>query len=152
MTATLTTTQNEIQQRAGREILCDPHVTTKSLNVEYADGIAILHGVVSNYASKQYAEAAARRVSGIHDVVNQLQVKIPCGEFRADKEISEAVRYIYAWNVFIPQNDIVVTVVDGWVLLDGQVASWMQRQEAEAAIAHLAGVKGIVNDLQVTNI
>jgi osmotically-inducible protein OsmY len=49
----------------------------------------------------------------------------------------------------VPDQDIAVSAADGWVTLTGTVAVDAQRIEAQRAISHLAGVRGISNGIEV---
>jgi osmotically-inducible protein OsmY len=40
-------------------------------------------------------------------------------------------------------------VSDGWVTLEGEVDRWTQREDAEHAVRHLAGVQGVTNRITV---
>jgi osmotically-inducible protein OsmY len=45
--------------------------------------------------------------------------------------------------------DISTTVRDGWVTLEGEVEWQYQKLAADAAIRHLPGIKGLINEIVV---
>lgn len=49
----------------------------------------------------------------------------------------------------VPDTQIRLTVADGWVNLEGEVGTWHERDAAERAVQHLAGVRGVVNTIEV---
>jgi hyperosmotically inducible periplasmic protein len=56
-------------------LIADPTVKAHEVNVETRDGSVQLSGFVDNSAAKNAAADVARRVSGVKDVQNDLQVK-----------------------------------------------------------------------------
>jgi osmotically-inducible protein OsmY len=95
------------------------------------------------------AEEAARRVSGVLDVLNDLQVTVTPSSQKEDKEIEQTVSRLFEWDVRIPHQHITTTVADGWVTLEGKVESLIEREDAEHAIRYVTGVRGVINKLQV---
>ncbi len=151
MTATTLQHNNDVAARIRRELISDPRVVGLGVDANYNPDseIVVLSGTVKTYAAKLYAEDAAKRIGEVKDVQNRIDVKIPSHEFRQDKEVSDAVRSTLKWNVLLPSNSVECTVVDGWVLLTGKVSAQYQKLEAEVAIRHIHGVRGIVNDVEI---
>ena len=83
------------------------------------------------------------------DVANDLTVKPAGSAERTDTEIAQAVRRALEWDVLVPDQQIQSTVAHGIVTLEGTVAHWNQRFDAERAIERLAGVKRVVNRIEV---
>ena len=59
--------------------ICDalttnPHVPSQNVRVETADGRVVLKGSVSTFFQKQMAQEAIRRVDGVEQIDNLLQV------------------------------------------------------------------------------
>jgi len=131
------------------ELRWDTRVEETEVGVEVDNGVVTLTGTVSSYAKKVAASEAAHRVSGVLDVANDIQVKIPGGFTRTDTEIAQAVRGALEWNVLVPDHQIRSTVADGWVTLEGVVAYLSEREDAERAVRNLSGVRGVVNKLVI---
>jgi osmotically-inducible protein OsmY len=74
---------------------------------------------------------------------------VPGGLARTDTEIAQAVRRALEWDVFVPEEDITCTVTDGWVTLEGTVERQSQREAAERAVRHLAGVRIVMDKIAV---
>jgi osmotically-inducible protein OsmY len=102
---------------------------------------------VDSYWQKMAAEKAAKRVSGVNTVVQEIKIKLS-GEFD-DTDIARAVHSALDLNLSIPQGAVKAEVEDGWVTLGGEVEWLYQKTEAENSIEHLAGVKGVVNEITV---
>jgi osmotically-inducible protein OsmY len=82
-------------------------------------------------------------------VANEIHVQFSGFAPRSDADIAQAVRAALDWNVFVPAKRIHSTVSDGRVTLEGEVDSLTQREDAERAIAHLIGVRLVINDIVV---
>jgi hypothetical protein len=68
---------------------------------------------------------------------------------RSDDEIKRDVEEELAWDPDIDNADIAVAVKDGVVTLSGFARSYGQRRAAEEAAKRVAGVLGVVNDVEV---
>jgi len=55
-------------------IQANPHFAGRNVTVENADGRVVLTGSVGSYFQKQMAQEALRRVDGVHDIDNRLEV------------------------------------------------------------------------------
>jgi len=84
------------------------------------------------------------------DVANEIEVKTPSDRHLTDFDIAKAVRHALEWNVLIPDDQIHSTVSDGWVTLEGNVEYFTERTDAERAVSHLRGVRGVINEIKVT--
>jgi osmotically-inducible protein OsmY len=124
-------------------------VDQATIGVHVRSGIVTLSGTVDAWSKRVAAEEAAHRVTGVLDVANDVRVVIPPTGSRTDTEIAEAVRHALEWNVLVPHRLIHSTVSDGEVVLEGEVEYLTQRDDAEKAIRHLAGVRFITNRILV---
>lgn len=68
---------------------------------------------------------------------------------RSDRDIKRDVEDELRWDPDIDATDIAVTVNNAVVALTGFVRSYMQKYEAERDAKRVAGVLGVVNDLEV---
>ena len=132
------------------ELKWDSRVDETEVGLQVAGGVVTLTGTVTSWAKRVAAQEAARRVMGVLDVANDIQVRVPGTLGRTDTEIAQAVRRALEWDVFVLNEVITSTVTDGWVTLAGQVERWSQREDAERAIRNLTGVKVVVNNITVT--
>lgn len=143
-------TDSQLQQDVLHELAWDSRVTAPHIGVSIEQGVVTLTGTVTSYAERLATQAAAHRVHGVLDVANELQVGLASGLTRTDNELAQAVRQILIWTALVPHECIQSTVSDGWVTLEGSVDSWHQREDTERAVRHLAGVRGILNRIQVS--
>ena len=139
----------QIEQDVIRELHWDPRVDQTRIEVEANKGMVLLKGAVSTYSQRVAATQAAHRVSGVLDVVNDIKVHVDGSMDHSDIEIAHAVRHALEWDVRVPSSQLRSTVADGWVALEGEVAAWYERDAAEHAVRHLAGVRGVINTIDV---
>ena len=142
-------TDAEIRQAVVHELQQDARVADLGVNVQVDGGIVTLTGEVNSWGVRQAALDCAHRVGGVLDVANDLRVRPTNGSQRSDTQIARAVRDTLEWDVFIPDEQIRSSVTDGHVTLEGQVARYSQRDEAEQAVRDLAGVTSVINHIQV---
>lgn len=142
-------TDQFLQQQIIDELDFDPQVNPAHIGIIVDHGVVTLAGHVTDYAEKLAAEAAVRRVKGVRAVADELQVRVPNHKRTADDEIATRVADIFEWDSRIPRDDIRITVQNGWVYLDGEVAWNFQRTEAQAQVAKLTGVVGLANNITV---
>lgn len=130
-----------------RQLEWDPQVTSRDINVAAADSVVTLTGFVHTYSEKYAAEKTAQRVYGVRALANDIEVKLM--DARADPEIARDALHAMSINITVPQAGIKVLVNEGFVTLEGLVEWDFQRKGAEACVRHLAGVRGVMNHLQV---
>lgn len=68
---------------------------------------------------------------------------------RSDSDIKRDVEDELRWDPDIDPTDIAVSVNNGVVTLAGFVRSYMQKYQAEQDAKRVAGVTGVVNDIEV---
>jgi osmotically-inducible protein OsmY len=139
----------EIQIEALFQLDWDSRLKQSEIGVTVKKGVVTLTGTVDSYAKKLAAQKAAHRVPGVLDVANNIQVKVTGTLRRTDSEIARAVRLALEWDVLVPSDQIHSTVANGLVTLEGEVDYYSERADAERAIAHLPGVRGVTNKIEV---
>lgn len=70
-TATLTA---PLAQRITEALTTNPHVPSRQVRVEAAEGRIVLKGNVRSFFQKQMAQEAIRRVDGVEQIDNLLEV------------------------------------------------------------------------------
>lgn len=68
---------------------------------------------------------------------------------RTDADIARTVRLTLEWDALLPGQKIRSTVSEGWVLLEGELSTLREKEDAERLVRVLAGVKGVHNLLTV---
>ena len=150
---TLATTKSDSQIKADvlNELKWDSTVDETEVGVQVKNGIVTLTGNISAYPKKLAAVEAAHRVFGVHDVVDDMKLRIPSMWERTDADIANAVRNTLKWDVLVPDDRITTTVANGAVTLQGTVDSWAQRQDTERAVQRITGVRGVNNLITVAS-
>jgi osmotically-inducible protein OsmY len=138
-----------IRREVMNELGWDSRISDAEISASVEDGVVTLLGVARSYAAKLAAEKAAHRVRGVLDVANDIEVKVNGREARSDTELAHAVRRALEWDALVDGERIRSTVSDGWVTLSGSVNVLSQRDDAEQAVSNLAGVRGVINRIEV---
>ena len=149
MTTVSPRTDEDIQRDVLEELKWDTRVLPNEVGVSVKDGIVTLTGWVDSYSKKLAAEAAAHRVHSVKAVVNDIEVNLPGFAERTDTDLAAAVLNALRWDVGIPAGKLDVTVSQGWVTLKGEVEYGFQKRDAEHAIRHISGIRGITNLITV---
>ncbi|MBI3969356.1 MAG: BON domain-containing protein [Chloroflexi bacterium] len=147
--ASLVKSDLEIRQAVIRELEWDPHVEEADVGVEIDGRIVILTGTVTSYSKRLAAQEAAHRVEGVLDVANDIRVWLPNAKTFTDTDVARHVRQALEMDVEVPSHRIRSTISTGWVVLEGDVDAWHEREAAERAIRYLAGVRGVTNEIQI---
>lgn len=136
---------SDIKRDVETELKWDPDIDATDVGVAAKSGVVTLTGFVRSYAQKYEAELAAKRVSGVLGVANDIEVRLPSENQRPDPELArEAVAAIKAELPYAHEN-IKVVVKSGWATLEGNVEWDYQRTRAERAVRGMKGLKGISN-------
>jgi osmotically-inducible protein OsmY len=131
------------------ELKWDPRILPNEIGVAVKDRMVTLLGSVDSYTKRWAAEAAALRVRGVKAVVNEIEVKLPVAEERSDEDIASDAIQALALDAAVPAEKINVAVAKGWVTLLGEVEWQYQKEEAEKVVRRLAGVRGVINSINV---
>jgi len=68
------TTDSPLRTRLLVEFQANPHIRRRDLHIEDDDGRVTLRGVVNSYYQKQMAQEAIRRIDGVSQIENLLEV------------------------------------------------------------------------------
>jgi len=138
----------DLREAVEAELRFDPLVDPADITVRNINGDVALNGTVPSYPQYLEAAAAAQRVSGVKNVHNHLEVVLPPGDYRDDAMLTTAANNALAANITVPDG-IEATAYDGNVELTGTVKHGPQRAAAELAVAGLAGVRNIRDDIEI---
>jgi osmotically-inducible protein OsmY len=139
----------EIRDDVEAELRYDPDIDASDIAVSVKEGVVTLAGFVRSYFHKWQAERDTKRVKGVRGVANDIEIRLPSIDARPDPEIArEAVQ---ALSTALPYSGekFTVTVKDGWVTIEGEAEWQYQREQAEAAVRRVRGIKGISNLIQL---
>jgi osmotically-inducible protein OsmY len=131
------------------ELRWDPLVEVERINVSAEDSRITLQGVVRTYAQKCRAEKIAREIRGVVEVRNELDVRLAIGSYRTDDGLERLAASIMQNHSALCDPLPRVTAHDGWLTLSGVVTAEAQKRATEDALRDLAGIRGIVNCIEV---
>lgn len=140
-------TDTQLHDSVQRQLEWDPEIESDNIAVIASDGVITLMGSTHSYAAKLAAEQSVKRVRGVRGVANEIQVA-PLDE-RTDTEIAKDAISALRADSRLPLS-VTVTAHRGVLTLEGEVRWMFQKAAAAAAIAQLAGVRGVSNQLAVT--
>jgi len=138
----------DIREAVEAELRFDPLVDPADIAVRNINGDVALNGTVPSYPQYLEAAAAAQRVAGVKNVHNHLEVVLLPGNNRDDAMLTTAANNALAANITVPDG-VEATAFDGNVELTGTVKHGPQRAAAELAVAGLAGVRNIRDDIEI---
>jgi osmotically-inducible protein OsmY len=139
----------QLQHDVQEELQWEPSVDAAQIGVTAKAGVVTLTGHVPGYSQKMAAERVAKRVRGVRAVANDIEVRLPGSSQRGDDDIAAAAVSALRWYATVPEAKIQVTVRNGWVNLEGEVAWHYQKEAAARAVHDLTGVKGVTNLITV---
>lgn len=142
-------TDSRIKQDVQDELAWEPSIDENKIGVTVDEGVVTLSGEVDSFAKKIAAEKAAKRVSGVKAVAEDIVVKYPSSLEKSDTEIAKAAVEALEWHSSVPDNAVMVKVENGWVYLSGNVAWAYQKYSASNAVKDLKGVKGVSNSISL---
>ncbi len=138
----------DIRELVQKELDFDPLVDASGISVKNMNGDVALTGIVPSYPQYLQAAAATKRVQGVTRVHNHLMVLLPAEDYRDDAMLTTAANNALTQNVTVPRG-VEASASDGNIWLTGMVSNRQQRDAAEQAIAGLAGVRNIIDDIDV---
>lgn len=145
-TATLSKTDVRMRDLVLRQLEWDRAVDASAVAVTVHGGVVTLTGYVDTYSGKLAAERAAKRVHGVRAVANDIDVRLMLD--RTDSDIAEDAACALQLRGDIPAG--VQTVVHrGHITLTGTVGWIFEKVNAEKAVRHIRGVRGVVNRIAV---
>lgn len=140
---------NQIQKDVMDQLKWDPCLNASEIGVAVRNGIVTLSGQVDSYYKKRSAEEAAKKVSGVKAIAEDIQIGVSPFYAKNDAEIAEAIVNALKWNTAVQDDKIKIKVDDGDVTLQGEVDWDFQRTSARKVIENLTGVKSIINLISV---
>lgn len=139
----------EIQEDVISQLKWEPFLKASDIGVVVKNGIVTLSGTVANYSQKLAAERAAKKVTGVRGIAEDIQIGVSPVFRKNDTEIAESVLNALKWHSAVPEEKVNVKVEDGIVTLEGEVEWEYQRSSAKDAVDHLLGVRNVVNNISV---
>jgi osmotically-inducible protein OsmY len=139
----------QIQKDVMEQLRWEPFLNASEIGVAVKNGIVTLSGQVDALAKKLAAEKAAKKIAGVKAIAEDIQIGVSPAFDKTDTEIAEAVLNALKWHSAVQEEKIKIKVEKGNVRLEGEVEWEFQRLNAENAIENLAGVRSVLNLIEI---
>jgi hyperosmotically inducible protein len=147
-TAQATADDANLQAEITNKALNKPKLQSVHASVE--NGIATLSGSVDVFDLKEEADRRVHRIKGVRGVMNQIEVAGPeVSDQQLQEKLVRAISYDRVGYGTTPFNAISVRVQNGAVTLGGKAYGPVDADSAVAVAANTAGVKDVINEIQV---
>jgi len=121
----------DLQKDVQDAIKWEPLLNAAEIGVIAKDGVITLTGTVDSYAKKSEAEKAAKSVTGVKAVVEQIEIRFGSYGKKNDTEIAEDILNAFASN---------------W---EGELKWNFQKDAAKKSVNNLVGVIGVINNITI---
>jgi osmotically-inducible protein OsmY len=142
-------TDTEIKTDVLSELKYDPSLKVTEIGVLVTDGVVTLNGYATSFDEKLAAVHAVKRVAGVLAIADDIEIHIPDANHRTDGEIAAAAAHKIAWATTIPTGTVEITVRNAWIILEGEVEWWYQKNAAEIVMRSILGVHGVSNSISI---
>ena len=139
----------DIRDAVERELSYDPLVDDSGITVKNINGDVALNGTVPSYPQYLEAAAAARRVVGVKNVQNHLEVVLASGDYRDDGTLTTVANNALTLNIAVPDG-VEATAKNGNITVTGTVSYGTERAAAEQAVAVLTGVRNVKDNIAIS--
>ena len=130
------------------EMEWDPAVPSTSIGASVTDHTVTLAGTVHTLAHRLAAVKAARRVKGVHAIIDDIVVVPINSHGTSDQDVALTIERILESSSIVPAG-LKAIVRDGHVTLTGSVDHQFQKNSAFRAVRDIKGVSWIQNDIVV---
>jgi osmotically-inducible protein OsmY len=134
-------TDTEIASAAAEAIRWITTLPVDCIRVIVRNGWLTLEGTVDTWRQKNAAEEALRNLVGVKGITNSIGIK-SCPSVN---DVKAAIRAAFEQRALLDANKIQVEVVDGKVVLGGNVNDCLEWSEAERAAWNAPGVTSVEN-------
>ncbi|MBD3245637.1 MAG: BON domain-containing protein [Candidatus Omnitrophica bacterium] len=129
-----------------QELALSEAIQAHLIDVETEEGIVMLEGSVPTLQEKRHARRLAEIMAGVRGVINRLRVKpVAIG----DEMLRERIRTVLGRNPVMEQADVQISVNNGVVALNGEVASAAEKNFAGHLLRGIKGVRAVRNELTI---
>lgn len=143
-------TYDDLARRVEQEIRDEKKVQIDELKVLHQNGTIYLQGVSDTFGSHYIAGKEAKKVDGVKNVVNDIEVR---SRDVSNTEIeAEAIRKIRSHLKGSPFDLVSIQVNNGFVTLTGNVRDQTLVEDAMDSVVWIRGVRGVENKIQYGSI
>jgi osmotically-inducible protein OsmY len=145
-TASITHTDIRLRDAVVRQLDWDPEVDASAIGVVATTGVVTLTGFIDTYAGKLAAERVVKRIRGVRAVANDITVRLAAG--RTDTDMARDATQALMLRPALADT-VQVVVHNGHMTLTGAVEWMYEKQQAEDAVRHIRGVRGVINRIAI---
>jgi len=138
---------SEIRDAIDDAFTFDPRVFSFDVDVQVANGMATLRGVVDNLKARRAAEQTANNTVGVYTVRNLIKVRPETD--MTDEQIANQVEDALRRDPWVEAYEVTCDVDRGTARLYGTVDTGFERLRAEEAASKVNGIVAVTNKLQV---
>ncbi len=117
-----------------------------SVQVAVAGGVATLTGTVDNLGSKLDAENAARKVRGVTQVIDNIQVNTTVSDAQVLEQARHEIVMYYGYTIF---DNVELAAHNGTLRVAGQVTEPFKKNDIGKILERVNGVAVLDNNLDV---
>jgi osmotically-inducible protein OsmY len=140
---------DELRTAVEAELLYEPRIDNdRQIAVAVHDGIVTLRGTVGSLRERFEANKAAKRVTGVMNVDDQLQVRILGSKSKNDAELRGDVLQALMLDSDVPPS-VDAKAVAGSVTLSGTATHRFQTEEAVKTAAKIEGVTAVDDQIML---
>jgi osmotically-inducible protein OsmY len=139
------TADDEIAERALSILGWNVQIPKDSIKVKVEKGWVTLAGTVDWQYQRVTAETAVRELSGVIGLSNLIEVRPRVAPRDVKQKILDALKR----SAELEADAIRVNVIEGKVVLEGNVKAWYEHGIAEHAAWSAPGVKAVQDDLAI---
>ncbi len=139
----------EIAERALTILNWDLEVPDEQIQLKVENGVVTLTGSVIYQFQNQAVERDIRKLGGVTDIVNMIQVRPSGGQTSDPDTVRDKIESALQRSAEIEASHIGIDMSDGKVTLRGKVKTWWERSIAESAAWSAPGVTQVDDQLTV---
>jgi osmotically-inducible protein OsmY len=128
------------------ELEFEPSTDANNVGVTAKGGVVTVSGHVSSYAEMLAVEHAVQRRC-VKAIAEEIKVRFANKPGTSDDEIARRAIETMKWSTLVPDGHVQIVVQNGHVTLTGSLDWNYQRAGTESAVAGIAGVVGVTNDI-----
>jgi osmotically-inducible protein OsmY len=146
-------TDSDLRSDVRDELKLCSSVNAANIGVAAYGGVVTLTGHVPHYTAKAAAEEAAKGVSGVKRMANDIMVDMPGSDSGkwTDQDIGMAALSAMKWDLQVPHDRIKASVREGRITLEGSVDCQVQKDAAKRCVRCLMGVTAVTNLITITH-
>jgi osmotically-inducible protein OsmY len=142
---------DRITSSAQKSYVFKTYLKGDDIKIQSMDGVVTLTGTVSEEYHKSLAQETVAGLPGVKSVDNRLEIKGAPPTANSDAWLRDKVKVTLLFHRSVSASTTEVDVKDGIVTLRGDAASQAQKELTTEYAKDVEGVKGVNNEMTVTN-